>query len=98
MNLPDLYPVVQDLTEAEYGCCSSEMVFGSFTIQDLANPHSTRPLSSSSTFRNAAILDRENSLLDHHSNVRDNLDEMMIREHSCSRFEDRFVLTRQVGL
>lgn len=41
----DPYPIVQDLTDAEYGCCacSSEM-FGSFSIKDLAMP-TTTPLS-----------------------------------------------------
>jgi hypothetical protein len=49
MNLPttDLYPLVRDLTEAEYGSCSSDTIFGSFSLKELAVPTTTpRPLPS----------------------------------------------------
>lgn len=35
----DLYPIVQDLTDAEYGnCCCCDATLGSFSLEDLATP------------------------------------------------------------
>lgn len=113
MNLSasDLYPVVQDLTEAEYGCCSSELVFGSFRLEDLAHP-SAVPLNSSprngiqNCYRLAPrpstrnVVDRENSLIDNPKDLVNELnrvDKMTRRNQLHNRFEDIFVLTRQVS-
>lgn len=43
----NLYPVVQDLTDAEYGgnCCCADIEFGNFSLKDLVMPAvSPRPL------------------------------------------------------
>mmetsp|Transcript_39709 Transcript_39709/g.95919 ORF Transcript_39709/g.95919 Transcript_39709/m.95919 type:complete len:415 (-) Transcript_39709:77-1321(-) len=107
LSVTDLYPVVQDLTEAEYGCCSSEMVFGSFSLRDLANPNANAMQLSSSLrngFRNEypsprIVVDRENSLIvkpKDRVRERECVDEITKRDHSHSRFEDNYVLTRQI--
>jgi hypothetical protein len=95
----DLYPIVQDLTDAEYGCCSSEMIFGSFSLQELVVP-STTPRSLPSPDRTQLQHDRKSST---QSMQRDN---SLLENESAdsgglcggpSRFEDNFVLTRQVS-
>lgn len=107
LSATDLYPVVQDLTDAEYGCCSSAMVFGSFSLQQLASPNAT-PLASSSSHgkRNVrlsprSVLDRENSLVALPNNDRAHQEQefpltVRRRDRLYDRFEDNFVLTRQV--
>ena len=106
VSASDLYPVVQDLTEAEYGCCSSGVVFGSFSLQDLASPNAMPlPASPRNGLRNEhlsprSVIHRENSL-NHNPNAgvreRESTVGTTIREHSNSRFEDTYVLTRQVS-
>jgi hypothetical protein len=106
VSAKDLYPVVQDLTDAEYGCCSSEMIFGSFSLQQLAVPSPT-PRSLPSPDRtqlqhdrksSTQSMQRDNSLLHNGSATEER--ESADSGELCggpSRFEDNFVLTRQVS-
>lgn len=107
VSAKDLYPVVQDLTDAEYGCCSSDMIFGSFSMQELAVPSATpRSLCSSERTeyqqherRNSTqIKHRDNSLIQHGEPVeeRESAESGVLGGGSC-QFEDSFVLTRQVS-
>lgn len=106
VSTKDLYPVVQDLTEAEYGCCgSSEMIFGNFSIQDLAIPI-TKPRPMTSPDRKSRAEKQKGSLslssVERSNSILDDKEDSSERDTSKSEkrvveFEDNFVLTRQVS-
>mmetsp|Transcript_15706 Transcript_15706/g.29964 ORF Transcript_15706/g.29964 Transcript_15706/m.29964 type:complete len:403 (-) Transcript_15706:70-1278(-) len=100
-----LYPVVEDLTELEYGCCpcdENNTMLGRFPLRDIAFPlsqaldtHNQKPeevkshrrtLSSSSHKRRSS---RDSSFDDEITVNTDN-------EESAGKFDDSFVLTRQI--
>ena len=105
-----LYPVVEDLTELEYGCCPCDdntAMLGRFPLRDIMFPlsqaldmhnqapeeakghHRRTSSESSSLFKRGHS--RESSFDDEISNHTD-------QEEIPGKFEDSFVLTRQVRI
>eukprot|EP00980_Cylindrotheca_fusiformis_P002345 scaffold543_cov119-Cylindrotheca_fusiformis.AAC.12 len=100
VSTTDLYPVVQDLTDAEYGFCNSQMLFGSFSLQELAVP-STTPRSLPSPDREDRKICQCSPQSKHKdSSLVDNRERREEPESGCrfsGQFDDSFVLTRQIS-
>jgi hypothetical protein len=126
VSTQNLYPVVQDLTDAEYGygyCCCGSML-GSFSLEDLAVPVITPralppppppslkpPKAPNNSHRRGHSLFSLTSSKSDLSHRRSNSSPSMISEDSSStfcteseervtdstKFEESFVLTRQVS-
>jgi len=103
-----LYPVVEDLTELEYGCCPCDentTMLGRFPLRDIAFPlyqapdmHSQKPEETKSHRRSSSASSMHKrrtssgSLFDDENTVNTDNEEMV------AKFDDSFVLTRQVRI
>ena len=104
-----LYPVVEDLTELEYGCCQCDennTMLGRFPLRDIAFPlsqaldmHNQKPEQAKGHRRSSSASSSTHKRRSSQDSSFD--DEMTINtdnEETVAKFDASFVLTRQVRI